>query len=506
MQHSITFKQNIKPGKQGFVGILEKDGKDYVFKMSQYINYLIHHESIVMQGLNIIGTFCPHFCKYFETIIEKVDPKIKSEGNPFEINYKYPVKKEIMLCELIERSTKFYNYIRAIKKIDEKILYSSLKQVLLAICIAQQEKQFTHYDLHSNNIMMKKCDKDLVFLYILDTDNQFCVPSYGHYPILIDFGFSYIEDMEDAPLWASMGHTDIGFMSDRFDPITDAKLLLVTVSGEIKDLRRTKNAKKLRRITKNLFYPIKMDWESGWDDVEKKSAADYVINMFKRLNKDSEFFKEYDYYCIDILQTLIVLPLEPQDYSDPDIAYKTFITEWCKIENEISTPFYNLYILKGIVDSARKIHASYLDLDTRKDALKTFREDIRNCLDEISEYCMVKDIHYEKMLCSLYMLSNCIEGILFDVNNSRTLEKHKEYDKLPLKSCTQIYGALECNIPSNYTYTKDTKIMFIDCIKKEKYLHTLEEEEIKNVNAIHNISKGCYIYDLFVNKETSSII
>ena len=71
MQHSITFKQNIKPGKQGFVGILEKDGKDYVFKMSQYINYLIHHESIVMQGLNIISTFCPHFCKYFETIIEK---------------------------------------------------------------------------------------------------------------------------------------------------------------------------------------------------------------------------------------------------------------------------------------------------------------------------------------------------------------------------------------------------------------------------------------------------
>ena len=49
-----------KPGKQGLVGTLkflnqedEGEGKDMllVFKMSQYINYLVNHESSVMKGL-----------------------------------------------------------------------------------------------------------------------------------------------------------------------------------------------------------------------------------------------------------------------------------------------------------------------------------------------------------------------------------------------------------------------------------------------------------------------
>ena len=35
------------------------------------------------------------------------------EGNPFNSGVKYPVEKEVLLCELIEKSCKFYNYIRA---------------------------------------------------------------------------------------------------------------------------------------------------------------------------------------------------------------------------------------------------------------------------------------------------------------------------------------------------------------------------------------------------------
>ena len=353
--------------------------------------------------------------------------------------------------------------------------------------------------------MIKKCDKDLVFLYILDEDNQFCIPSYGHYPILIDFGFSYIDDMEDAPLWASMGHTDIGFTSDRFDPITDAKLLLVTVSGEIKDLRRSKTSRKLRRITRNLFYPIKMDWDSGWDNVEKKSASEYITNMLKRLNKNSQFFKDYDYYCFDLLQTLIILPLEEHSYDNIDLPYETFLSEWIKIENEISSPFYNLYILQGIIDSARKVHAAYLDIETRSDSVREFRKDIRERIDEISQFCLVKDLHYEKMLCSLYMLSRCIEGLLYTLIESRIQEKYKEYNKLPLKDCTQIYAAIECNIKSKYKFNKNTKILVIDTINEKKDICQLPEDELDNINSLHPTAKGTYIYDLILNNEKSII-
>jgi thiol-disulfide isomerase/thioredoxin len=197
LEFDSTFKN---PGKQGLVGILKvkNENDKCVFKISQYINYLAQHESIVMEGLNEISGYCPHFCKSIGVVKCKVDPKSRKEGNPFNSNAKYPIEKEVLLCEYIEESYKLCNYIRSEEKISEEILYSAIKQILMAIVIAQHKKKFTHYDLHSNNIMMKKCNKDLVFLYVIDNDNQFCVPTFGHYPVIIDFGFSYIENMDDG--------------------------------------------------------------------------------------------------------------------------------------------------------------------------------------------------------------------------------------------------------------------------------------------------------------------
>jgi hypothetical protein len=263
--------------------IKPKNEPRFVFKLSQYTNHLAYHEMISMQGLKEISSYCPHFCKGFGVIKTKVEPRFRKATNPFEITSKYPIEKEILLCEYIDKSSKFYNYIKS-NKIHENVLYSIVKQVLMALSIAQKEKEFTHYDLHSNNVMVKKCNKDLVFLYKLDGSNQFCVPSMGYLSIIIDYGFSYISDMNDGPLYSSLCHTDVGFISDRFDWVADPKLFLVTVSDEIKDMRRTKNSKKLRRIVRNIFAPLKIDWESGWDAVEKKGAVDYVANMLEPYN------------------------------------------------------------------------------------------------------------------------------------------------------------------------------------------------------------------------------
>ena len=215
----LSFDQTFnKPGKQGLVGLLNPIKGDvenkFVFKISQYINYLVQHEYTVMKGLNEIAPYCPHFCKVVGTILCDVDPQCRKSGNPFNITSKYPIEKEVLLTEYVNESSKLSNYIRS-KKIHENILYSAIKQVLMGIAIAQKKKQFSHYDLHSYNIMMKKCDENVVFLYVLDEDNQFCIPTHGHYPVIIDFGFSYINNLENGPAWPSMAHTDVGFMSDR---------------------------------------------------------------------------------------------------------------------------------------------------------------------------------------------------------------------------------------------------------------------------------------------------
>lgn len=493
-----------KPGKQGLVGLLSlknKEGdKKYIFKISQYINYLIHHESIVMKGLNDLSPYCPHFCKSFGSILCDVDPRSRKEGNPFNTDSKYPIKKEVLLCEFIDKSCKFYNYIRAIDRISEDVLFSSIKQVLMAITIAQHKKSFTHYDLHSFNIMMRKCNKDVIFLYVLDEENQFAVPTYGHYPVIIDFGFSYISDMNDGPLWTSLAHTDVGFMSDRFDWVADPKLFLVTVSGEIKEKRKSKKARKFRRIVRNLFNPLNIDWESGWDETKDYGAADYVTELLSEYNPGSLLFDEYEHYCIDLLQSLIILPLEKQDYSDIHKSYVVFVKEWMKIESQISSPFYNLYILKGIIDAARHVRAGYIRQNTRLDAIRTFRHQVHTKITEVANFCKLDSLQFEKMLCSLLIFSRSMEGILYDIITARMIRKKHEYSKLPLKSIEQIYAGIESNIPDEYVYNNNTNVVIFDTIKENTGYLTLTPEQINIINEIHPLCRGTSLYDIYTGK------
>ena len=75
-----------RPGKQGLVGIMKlKDDPSvsYVFKVSQYVNYLVQHELTVMKSLNGLSSYCPHFCKGVGGILADVDPNSRKNGNPF---------------------------------------------------------------------------------------------------------------------------------------------------------------------------------------------------------------------------------------------------------------------------------------------------------------------------------------------------------------------------------------------------------------------------------------
>jgi hypothetical protein len=348
--------------------------------------------------------------------------------------------------------------------------------------------------------MIKKCDPDIVFLYKIDDENQFAVPTYGYYPKIIDFGFSFIEDMLDQPLWASMAHTDVGFTSDRFDWVADPKLFLVTVSDEIKQKRPSKTASKLRNVVRNIFGPLTIDWLSGWDDIEKKGATDKILSFIESFNDVSSLFRSYDIYCIDIIQSLIILPLQEQKYHNLEIIYKTFLKEWYKIEREISNPFYNLYIMKSIVDVARTIRPDYINLSTRYQAITIFRQSIHDTIDSVSKFCKPKELHYEKLLCSLYLLSNCIEGFLYSIMNTLCEIKQKEYDKLPLQSIEHIYCAVSANLPDDYTYTDKSRCIFIDFTTKTSFSYSIPNDELKNINELNSLVTGTFINDLYINQ------
>lgn len=492
-----------RPGKQGLVGIMtDKDDekKSYVFKVSQYINYLTEHELTVMNALNSLANFCPHFCKAFGSILCDVDATQRKEGNPFEGDPKRPVEKEVLLMEYLKNTHKFYNYIRS-NKVSEKILYSTVKQVLLAVSLAQKKTGFCHYDLHSNNIMMRKCDKNLVFLYVMDDENQFCIPTHGAYPVVIDFGFSFVGNMDGGPLWPTLGHTEVGFMSDRCDPLADSKLFLVTVSGEIHERKRSKYSRKLRNITKNIFQKLKIDWNSGWDTEVKKSATDYVLDIFQKHSHASPLFSDYDHYCIDILQTLIILPLEKQPVKNFELSFMAFLSEFCKIEKEIGTSFYSLYMLKGIVDAVREVRVDYMNKQSRTHAVEYVQRAVHERLDSILKYCRPKGVHFEKLVCSLLCLARGMEGVLYEVMQAQMSKKDKQYTKVPLKTPEEMCAVIDLNIPDKYVFNNESIIMVIDGVKEQCEMLETTEEQRNALNEVASISWGPELHKIYTEKK-----
>ena len=312
LEYKLTLK---KPGKQGLVGIMnikEETKRECIFKISQYINDLTTQEYIVMKDLLKIKKYCPHFCRPIGLIKAKTNPKMRKVGNPFNIKKtSHPINNDVLLMEKINNSSKLYNYIRNLE-VDDNLIYSAIKQIIMALVFSRKVK-FTHYDLHSFNVMMRKCDKDLVLLYSLNSESQFCVPTFGRIPVIIDFGFSFSESINNNPLFCSLSHTTVGFISDRYDWVSDLKLFLVSVSSEIEEKRkRSRRSKVLRRIVKNIFFPLKLDWDCGWD-LNKKgeiSASDLVTDIleeYQDLVPETSILQKYPHYCIDILQSIIIL-------------------------------------------------------------------------------------------------------------------------------------------------------------------------------------------------------
>jgi len=71
-----------KSGKQGIVGVFNKDDKPLIFKMPKTVSYLAKHEYIVAKGLNEVRKYCPHFCYTLGMSEKKIDSHLPGDRFP----------------------------------------------------------------------------------------------------------------------------------------------------------------------------------------------------------------------------------------------------------------------------------------------------------------------------------------------------------------------------------------------------------------------------------------
>lgn len=242
-------------GVQGIVGLLEHrtTGKQVIFKLSVEIDRSIEHENQVILDLNKLKDFCPNFVGNLgcvelpisrtfiyintpedsedesgsESESESDDEEFKKECKLFMDDKEY-LPTNVLFLEYISPHS-FYDFT---KQADKALINSLILGVLCGLSIAQKHCNFTHYDLHIDNILIKECEPEAVFLYKID-DEVFSIPTYGFYPVIIDMGMSYSSALLGGTMKTSVEHYTKGLQPTVYDRLNDMHHFLLSAMNKL---------------------------------------------------------------------------------------------------------------------------------------------------------------------------------------------------------------------------------------------------------------------------------
>ncbi len=244
-------------GVQGIAGILEHrdTGVQVVFKLSIEIDRTIEHENQVTLELNKIRDFCPNFVGNLGCVELPISRTYIYANTPEDSDDEYSSRSESSSdssseeeeecydkdeCKLFMEDKEFlptnlllleyvspHSFDDFCKYADKALINSLILGVLCSLGISQKHLQFTHYDLHIDNILIKECEPEAVFMYIID-GNSFVIPTFGFFPVIIDMGLSYCNALQGGTTKTPVEHYDKGLQSSTFDKFNDIHHFLIS--------------------------------------------------------------------------------------------------------------------------------------------------------------------------------------------------------------------------------------------------------------------------------------
>ena len=485
-----------KKGKQGITGMCLVDGEERVFKMSRYINHTVRHEMNILKSIGRISEFCPYFCTGGELWNVDVSKDFREQSNPFATGKGKHVLNVDLLTMNYMKGRPFSSLVKE-EGVSDAAVFSCVKQVLAAVNIAQREERFTHYDLHSSNVLVKPCPQNSVALFLAGGFASY-TPSYGLQPMIIDFGFSHARESEKKPIYSSLAHTDIGFLTHRPDFMSDPKLFLISIAYEMKLYRETSvHCSHFRKVVRKIFRDLPTDSNSGWDKgYTKISAIDAVTDLTNPRGARSPLFNRYNHFALDVMQTMIRLPLRRKGFEEIALAFKTIDTELFALSNELGSPIFTVYLFQKMVDLAAALRQFYNNKQTRSKAVKVFKKMFLKELDKISRYCLPK-ISFDKLLCGLYVYADCIEGVLHSECTGLWEKKKADYERMEQRDIEEVLGYLDEMLPDGCQFTEETEIRVSDSDRRLFQSFQLSRPEARYLNSIPTVERGLCLRQIY---------
>lgn len=535
-------------GVQGYVGVLEikdpvlpslkerkerkekiekKSRENVVFKFSRDIDFSTEHEAFILNEISKLK--CPHVVGYYTLIEKGINKEFFVNNNknwldpdPNSIPYKVILMEYINTVEGISTLDKIVRgeskYLRPYNKgilhhtnIDifrRNLVSSQLLQVLITLEILQDKIDFTHYDIHSDNIMEMECEPNSVIVY--KYKNEFyLVPTYGFYPVIIDVGMSYCKQLCNKPLTSSLSNYKNGTQSTVFDPLNDVHHLIVSIMYDLELEEKINNEKddnfeilfhSIANNIRNKFIPVPILIKKGW----KQLPYDILDKLITKIKQISDVFDECiidEFRIIDMLCHLIPIPFQTYEnyetFKFPSLEIDFFIKEVQKLVNDDADIELFLICLKDIIMSINESNGS----NGSNGSKEKFDE---NYSKTYSYKLGLKDFNSEKILKSANILSKQLSSNIYPLIKEHLEIINDGYDKIEknFSSPIDMFHFIYQNLTPTFKINKDTMIYIwnTDEENNEGLSSTncseLSQEVLDKINLSNRYNKGKLLMEL----------
>jgi hypothetical protein len=363
----------------------------------------------------------------------------------------------------------------------------------VGIEMARKEYGLIHYDLHTDNVLLRKCPENTLMLYNLGKGRKICIPTFGVIPVIIDYGFAYTKSMKNSYLYSSMSQTDSGYLACTSDPFYDYRIFLVNVA-DILEEKDSERFSYFRKKIDGIYAHLKFDKGRGWDNQKGTiSAADIVIFTIEDAEKEepiSRFFSKNAEYCCRLIQSLVQIPLINKGNGNLLTPYRKFVREFVKLENSVRSDYTRQILLFTLIETVRECHQKGDDFMRRE------------YFNRISEYLKFyeppSNVDFDILFSSLWKMRDCIGTIYFRVLDEIIQEKKEIYNKQ--LSNVEIFDVIDTHFAHDYSLAEDTPVHIWDSVSKTHQLvKSFTPEQVEEFNEAPNRKRADLLWSYVMN-------
>lgn len=423
---------------QGNVGLCTFEGQRKVWKTSKRHDFTLAAEYEVSKAIteSCLGIL-PHFAK-----VTNLEPCLALVTDTIE--------QECIMINKISGG-RFIDVLRN-RLLESKDTLCMLKQVLVSLVAAQHVMNFTHYDLHVENILVRETRIGL-HIYIMPDGYVYPVETHGLCPIIIDYGYAFVDRFQT--LLPSLYFNSSGFTPYKSDPLRDAFTLLCSINAEIK------NPSKLLAETKSLFKPIVakaygLEWEHGWLEGFTSAKKTFQKHLAIKNNIRSDSIISDTAMMADLLIGLVPTTLEQPSHYWPKrsstlnlgepIEYQQAVFEfyllWFYIEEELNNFGLEAIFLKLLIRAVKEDNLMGIQDNVRK----TFSRDF--------------DVEYPTLFRNLIYMADKLTLAIKEMNHKDTKRLDNIYSKLTVKNLKDVLQRLDKNVFPPPIYEKGKAQVF----------------------------------------------